>query len=115
MDENDPNNFGFLTLIGRKGIKITGYPGAGGEGLPPKLEAFLIAGLDKNDSTERKIECEQPIRIIGGVAADDIVDLVRTGSMVIWGMEPNECTDYSKQGFYGITLGPRDIELYTAE
>ena len=115
LDKNDPNNFGFLTLIGRKGIKIQGYPGAGGNGRPPKLEAFLIAGLDKNDTTEYQIECDNPVRIIGGVAADKIDQLVEKGCIVEWGMEPNECTDYAKKDFYGITLGPRDIELYTAE
>jgi hypothetical protein len=115
LSKNDPNNFGFLTLIGRKGIKIKGYPGAGGDGLPPKLEAFLIAGLDKNSTTEYQVECDQPVRIIGGVAADKIDQLVEKGCIVEWGMEPGECTDYAKKDFYGITLGPRDIELYNAE
>ena len=115
LDKNDPNNFGYLTLIARKGIKIKGYPGSGGTGLPPKLEAFLISGLNKNDTTEYPIECDQPVRIIGGVAADKIDQLVERGCIVEWGMEPGESTDYSKKDFYGITLGPRDIELYTAE
>ena len=115
IKSTDPNNFGFLTLIARKGIKIEGYPGAGGDGLPPKLEAFLIAGLEKGSSELRQVECNQAVRIIGGVAADKIDDIVRSGCIVEWGMEPNESTDYSKKDFYGITLGPRDIELYTAE
>ena len=115
LDKNDPNNFGYLTLIGRKGIKIDSYPGAGGDGLPPKLEAFLIAGLEQGGIEKQQVNCNQAIRIIGGVAADRIDDLVRTGSIVEWGMEPNECTDYSRKDFYGLTLGPRDIELYTAE
>lgn len=115
LQSTDPNNFGFLTLIARKGIKIKGYPGSGGNGLPPKLEAFLISGLNKNDTAEYPIECDSAVRIIGGVAADKIDQLVEKGCMVEWGMDPGESTDYSKKDFYGITLGPRDIELYTAE
>ena len=75
----------------------------------------MIAGLEKGSSELRQVECNQAVRIIGGVAADKIDDIVRSGCIVEWGMEPNESTDYSKKDFYGITLGPRDIELYTAE
>ncbi len=115
LDKNDPNNFGFLTLIARKGIYIKGYPGSGGEGLPPKLEAFLVAGLEKGSTEQQQVVCDQPIRIIGGVAADRIDSLVEKGCIVEWGLEPGEATDYANRDFYGITLGPRDIELYSAE
>ena len=118
MDRDDPNNFGYLTLIARKGIKIEQYPGASNSSsqLPPKLEAFLIAGLDKDGFGDRQqVSTSQPVRIIGGVAADYIDDLVKTGSIVEWGLEPGECTNYGIKDFYGLTLGPRDIELYTAE
>ena len=116
MNPTDPNNFGFLTLIARKGIKIKSFSGGSGGNNPlPKIEAFLISGLNKNDTTDYPIECDSAVRIIGGVAADKIDQLVEKGCMVEWGMDPGESTDYSKKDFYGITLGPRDIELYTAE
>ena len=113
VEPNDPNNFGYLTLVAKKGIVIKDL-GFNKDELPPKVEAFLIAGLDTHGSDE-EVYCEAPVRIIGGVAADKINSIVEKGCVVEWGMEPNESTDYMTSDFYGLTIGPRDIELYTAE
>ena len=75
----------------------------------------MVAGLEKGSTEQQQVVCDQPIRIIGGVAADRIDSLVEKGCIVEWGLEPGEATDYANRDFYGITLGPRDIELYSAE
>lgn len=114
FNKDDPNNFGLLTLIAKDGIEIANL-GYDKKDLPPKIEAYLIAGLNEKGGDEKQVVCNCPIRIIGGVAADKITSLVENGCIVEWGFEPNEVTDYSISDYYSLSIGPRDIELYSAD
>ena len=75
----------------------------------------MIAGLNENGGDEKQVVCNCPVRIIGGVAADKITSLVENGCIIEWGFEPNEVTDYTISDYYSLSIGPRDIELYSAE
>ena len=111
-DANSMDNadcFGLLTLIAQNGIEVNS-----GKSASPmrKLEAFLIA---TNDSRDASVKFNAPTHVIGGVVSDKIDDIVNKGCIIEWGFDPGECTDLSCKDFYGLVLGPRDIEIFSGE
>ncbi len=120
---NNEQQFGYLTIISKNGIEIKELAPLGNN-KNPTIEAFLVAGCGKDNSNDGKITLAPNLRVhfIGGVAADDISDLVNNGCILEWGFqcpledkeEGDKVTDYKEKSFYGCTLGPRDIELYTS-
>ncbi|OGK08130.1 MAG: hypothetical protein A2W80_03090 [Candidatus Riflebacteria bacterium GWC2_50_8] len=109
---DNPDAFGYLTLVAEKGITIT--TGRGGLGELPQMHGFFVNVNGDNG----KVSVNQPLHIIGGVASDDIEDLVKQGCVIEWGFEPEEFggnKDMSTPDFYGLAMGPRDIEIITEE
>jgi len=107
-----PDSFGLLTLIGEKGITIN--EGKSGLGELPQTHAYFISVNGDNG----KVTVAKPLHIVGGVASDDIESLVSKGCIIEWGFEPEEFgndKDLVTEGFYGLALGPRDIEIITEE
>ncbi len=103
------DNFGWLSLVSRKGNiiikskagekKLTG-------GTVPQLHAFLIA--------RNNVEVSSRLHIIGGVVSSNIDSLVRNGCVVQWGFHPEEVEgtkDLTCRDFYGLTVGPRVVEI----
>ncbi len=109
---DDPDSFGFLTLIAKKGINIKSTAGTNASPLPV-IHGFFIAGC--GPGTDSRVRCDKPMHIIGGVAADRIDNLVKDGAIIEWGNKPGESTMLELKDYYGLTLGPRDIEIYTGE
>ena len=109
---DNPDAFGFLTLIAEKGITISG--GRSGIGELPQTHGFFISV----NGDGGKVTVDKQLHIIGGVASDDIEDLVRQGCVIEWGFEPEEfggSKDMSAPDFYGLAMGPRDMEIITEE
>ncbi|KAF1080996.1 MAG: hypothetical protein GQF41_2810 [Candidatus Rifleibacterium amylolyticum] len=109
--DND-DAFGMLTLIGDKGITIN--EGRSGLGELPQTHAMFISVNGDNG----KVTVTKPLHIIGGVASDDLESLVTKGCVIEWGFEPEEFggnKDLVTPGFYGLSMGPRDIEIITEE
>lgn len=101
-----------LTLIGDKGITIN--EGRSGLGELPQTHAMFISVNGDNG----KVTVTKPLHIIGGVASDDLESLVTKGCVIEWGFEPEEfggSKDLVTPGFYGLSMGPRDIEIITEE
>lgn len=109
---DDPDSFGFLTLIAKKGINIKSTAGTNASPLPV-IHGFFIAGC--GPGTDSRVRCDKPMHIIGGVAADRIDNLVKDGAIIEWGNKPGESSLLELKDYYGLTLGPRDIEIYTGE
>ncbi len=113
--KNTPNNadaFGLLTIIGEKGITVS--EGLSGLGELPQTHALFISVNGDNG----KVTVTKPLHIIGGVASDDIESLVTKGCVIEWGFEPEEFAgdnDLMSPAFYGLAMGPRDIEIITEE
>lgn len=110
----DPNadHFGYLTIVARRSIEI----GAGKSGLGPlpQVHGFFVS---VNDGAGR-VSTSAPMHIIGGVASDNIEDLVRRGCIIEWGFDPVELAgdnDFAQKDFYGLTMGPRDIEIISED
>lgn len=58
------------------------------------------------------------MHIVGGIASDNIEDLVKNGCIIEWGFDPAEISggrDMSTPDFYGLAMGPRDLEIITEE
>ena len=111
----DPDCFGYVTFVAKDGIEIKSAFDDGSS--PLKLvEGFFIAGCSDDGTTANVINSVgEPIRIIGGVASDNINNLVKTGCIVEWGFNPDQATNYNISSYYGLTLGPRDKEIYSGE
>ncbi len=106
------DNFGFLTLISKKGIDINLPPTPTGKFGYPEMHAFLVCMT--GGSGEIKLPPRKPVHIVGGVAVDKIDELVKYGGVIEWGFEPPEIADgkdLKEGGYFGLALGPRDIEV----
>ncbi|HNW36299.1 MAG TPA: hypothetical protein PKM25_15275, partial [Candidatus Ozemobacteraceae bacterium] len=106
-----PDNFGWLTLVSGKSIHIRGLSNTGAKGYP-ELHAFLVAC---NGGTG-KIVIDSPVHLIGGVAVDDMSELVEKGSVIEWGflrgeLSANGKSDMTSEDFYGLSMGPMDGEV----
>ncbi|MDD3146807.1 MAG: hypothetical protein PHD82_05850, partial [Candidatus Riflebacteria bacterium] len=109
---DNPDAFGYLTLIADKGITISA--GKSISGPLPQTHGFFISVNDGNG----RVTVTRPLHIIGGVSSDHIDDLVKHGCIVEWGFEPAEFAggkDISASHFYGLAMGPRDLEIITEE
>lgn len=112
LSKNNPDAFGYLTFISDKEIVITA--GAPGLGPLPQTHGFFIA----TNGNSGRVSVDKGLHIIGGVASDDIRSLVDNGCIIEWGFEPEEFAggkDVSSPDFYGLAMGPRDIEIITEE
>lgn len=112
MSGADAKTFGWLTIVARGGINI----GAGQPGLGPlpQMHGFFVA---INEGSGR-VAVNAPTHIIGGVAADIIDDLVRRGCVIEWGFQPEELAgdnDIALDDFYGLVMGPQDIEIISED
>ncbi|MDN5279563.1 MAG: hypothetical protein PWR01_3528 [Clostridiales bacterium] len=108
----NPDAFGYLTIVARKGINL----GAGKAfaGPLPEVHGFFIS---INDGAGR-VTVSDSFHIIGGVASDNIDDFVKNGCIIEWGFYPEELAgdnDMALQDFYGLSMGPRDIEIISEE
>jgi len=111
----DPDHFGVLTLVSRKGIEIGALPTTSGSQFA-ELHAFLVAMTPSQDG---KIEVNSKLHIKGGIAVDRLHEpsgrnLVEQGGIVEWGFDPQELDgdqDYQQKSFYGLAIGPRDAEI----
>ncbi|MBU1105427.1 MAG: hypothetical protein KKB51_02070 [Candidatus Riflebacteria bacterium] len=109
---DNPDAFGFITFIAEKGITIS--EGRSGIGELPQTHGFFISV----NGDSGKVTTTKPLHIIGGVSSDNIEDLVRQGCVIEWGFEPAEFgggKDISAPDFYGLAMGPRDVEIITEE
>lgn len=111
----DPDCFGYITFVAKDGIEIKSAFDDGSS--PLKLvEGFFIAGCSDEGTPANVVNSVgEPIRIIGGVVSDNINSLVKTGCIVEWGFNPDQATNYNNPSYYGLTLGPRDKEIYSGE
>ncbi len=110
---NDPDAFGYLTLVAAKGITIS--EGKSFSGPLPETHGFFVC---VNSGGDGKVAVTKPLHIIGGIASDNIDDLVKQGCVVEWGFEPDEIAggkDMSTSAYYGLAMGPRDIEIITED
>lgn len=106
------DSFGYLTIIARKGINIGS--GKSGSGPLPYIHGFFVSINNGAGS----VRVSQPTHIIGGVAADNIEDLVKHGCIIEWGFHPEELAgnnDMGLQDFYGLSMGPRDVEIISED
>ncbi|MBI3039728.1 hypothetical protein HYY75_11910 [bacterium] len=117
---NNPDEFGYLTFIAKKGISLNPPPADCHvdrlHSKMPEFHGFLVC---VNGSTG-KVSTSGPIHIVGGVASDKIDSLVENGGFIEWGFDPDELGPFNNdpneiQGFYGIAMGPRDIEVVVSE
>lgn len=107
-----PDSYGYLTLISGKEINL--MTGKTGLGPLPQMHGFFISVNDGNG----KVSTSNELHIIGGVSSDSIEDIVRNGCVIEWGFEPSEISggrDISTPDYYGLAMGPRDIEIITEE
>ncbi len=118
-DATNSDNFGYLTLVAKKGIviKVNDEFPQDEEEISPlqRIEAFLVAGCG-DDTSSSEVKVDKPLHIIGGVAADKITDILNKGCIIEWGFDPSD-KFYGEDSkyLYGMTLGPRDIEIYSGE
>ena len=111
---DNPDAFGYLTLIGKKGITLA--KGKDMKGTLPQMHGFFVSLNNGNGKVS--VTPEKGLHIIGGVACDNIEDLVDKGCIIEWGFDPLEISggkDFSTPDFYGLSMGPRDIEIITEE
>lgn len=109
---NNPDSFGYLTFISEKEIVITA--GKSGLGPIPQTHGFFVAA----NGDSGKVRVDKTLHIVGGVASDDIRSLVENGCVLEWGFEPEELAggkDMKRPDFYGLAMGPRDLEIITEE
>jgi hypothetical protein len=110
--QTNADAFGFLTIVAPKGITL----GAGKRFSGPldEVHGFFVS---INDGAGR-VTVVNPMHIVGGVASDLIDDFVKKGCIIEWGFFPEELAngnDMKLQDFYGLTLGPRDIEIISED
>lgn len=108
---DNPDSFGYLTIVAQKGIDINSTAGKADNPLP-KIEGFFIA---TNDSGDASVHFQSGMHVIGGIVSDDVSNIVEKGCIIEWGFEPDECTNLACKDFYGLVLGPRDIEIFSGE
>ncbi|GAB4282137.1 MAG: hypothetical protein Kow0029_27580 [Candidatus Rifleibacteriota bacterium] len=109
---SNPDAFGYLTIVAHNGITLGA--GKSGSGPLPEIHGFFVC---INDGSGR-ITVTNPLHIIGGVACDIIDDLVKRGCIIEWGFLPEELSgnkDMALQDFYGLSMGPRDIEIISED
>ncbi|MEW6712803.1 MAG: hypothetical protein AB1403_23500, partial [Candidatus Riflebacteria bacterium] len=88
--------------------------GKSGSGPLPETHGFFIC-VNGNSG---RVTTSSPLHIVGGVASDNIEDLVKQGCVIEWGFQPEELAgqnDMALQDFYGLTMGPRDIEIISED
>ncbi|MBF0499392.1 MAG: hypothetical protein HQM09_04630 [Candidatus Riflebacteria bacterium] len=121
----DPNSFGFLTLITSKKIEIDNLAPDPTKDAPltyPELHAFLIA----MNGASGQISTKGPLHIKGGVALDQLdqpkdFNLLQNGGIIEWGFDPKDIDDFNDPAnpnypnFFGLAMGPRDVEVVDEE
>ncbi|MFZ2955526.1 MAG: hypothetical protein WA705_01320 [Candidatus Ozemobacteraceae bacterium] len=120
---NNASRFGLLTLATNKNIEIAAYTKGSGQ-IYPELHAYLIAMNGVNG----QIVTNGPLHIKGGVAVDQLDkpqssgpgngNLLQNGGIIEWGFDPTEIADgrdLSERDYYGIAMGPRDVEVVEEE
>ncbi|MDD3000206.1 MAG: hypothetical protein PHF29_00445 [Candidatus Riflebacteria bacterium] len=102
-----PDNFGWLSLISRKGnINFVVKK----ESVVPQAHGFFVAKKD--------VLVNNRLHIIGGVVTEKMESLVDNSCVIQWGFHPEEIAggkDLTCRDFYGLAIGPRDIEIITEE
>ncbi|GAB1352020.1 hypothetical protein MASR1M12_07510 [Erysipelotrichia bacterium] len=109
---DNPDAFGYLTIVADKGITISA--GKSGSGPLPQIHGFFVSVNNGNG----RVNIGKPMHIVGGIASDNIEDLVKNGCIIEWGFDPAEISggrDMSTPDFYGLAMGPRDLEIITEE
>lgn len=119
-DTEAPGNFGFLTLVAKNGIEFTAESLVKKDGAKmPRIEAFLVAGCEEGSNAKITLPLNNRVHIIGGVATDDITDIVANGCVLEYGFSNGELdhlyaeNDPETKSYCGLAIGPRDIEIYS--
>ncbi len=120
-DKHEPEPFGYLTLIAKDGIEIKSSALADAKedySSAKRIHAFLVAGCS-SESTSKEVEVNERVHIVGGVAADKFEKLVEKSCIVEWGLlntqgNPAAQNTNPDLSFYGLTIGPRDVEKYSS-
>lgn len=105
----DADNFGWLSLVSRKGsitLKSSCAKKIDAGDTLPQVHGFFIA---KNN-----VIVDTRLHIMGGVVSKELDSLVKSGSVVQWGFHPEEIMgskDLSCRDYYGLAFGPRVIEV----
>lgn len=105
----DADNFGWLSLVSRKGsiiIKNNAGKKINAGDVLPQVHGFFVA---KNN-----VISDSRLHIMGGVASTELDSLVRSGTVVQWGFHPEEvmgAKDLSCRDYYGLAIGPRVVEI----
>jgi len=110
--QSNADFFGYLTIVARRSINISA--GRAGLGPLPQIHGFFVSVGDGAG----RVSPANPLHIIGGVASDNIDDLVKKGCIIEWGFDPMELAgdnDFGQRNFYGLTMGPRDIEIISED
>ncbi len=111
-----PDNFGWLTLVagGNIIIRNKNFPKGETKGYP-ELHAFLVAC----NGGSGKVQIDDKIHLIGGVAVDDMGPLIEKGGVIEWGFMRGELcerfnangkNDMTSEDFHGLSMGPMDGE-----
>jgi len=67
-----------------------------------------------------RVTIDSPVHIIGGVAVDDMSELIEKGSIIEWGFMRSELSvgvkssgknDLTSEDFHGLAMGPMDGEV----
>ena len=109
----DADNFGWLSLVSRKGnieFKSNAGKKLDSDATVPQIHGFFIA--------KKNVVVDSRLHIIGGVATDRMESLVKKGCVIQWGFHPEEISedkDLSLRDYYGLAIGPRDIEIITED
>ena len=109
----DADNFGWLSLVSRKGnieFKSNAGKKLDSDATVPQIHGFFIA--------KKNVVVDSRLHIIGGVATDRMESLVEKGCVIQWGFHPEEISedkDLSLRDYYGLAIGPRDIEIITED
>ena len=109
----DADNFGWLSLVSRKGnieFKSNAGKKLDSDATVPQIHGFFIA--------KKNVVVDSRLYIIGGVATDRMESLVEKGCVIQWGFHPEEISgdkDLSLRDYYGLAIGPRDIEIITED
>jgi hypothetical protein len=107
-----PDFFGYLTIVAPGGITLSA--GKQNSGPLPEMHGFFVS---INQGAGR-VNVANPLHIIGGVASDFIDDFVKRGCIIEWGFFPEEISgnkSMALQDYYGLSLGPRDVEIISED
>ncbi len=105
-----PDAFGYLTFVSDSVIELN-LGGGGPTGGLPQFHGFLVCL--RADETGQ-VEVPGPVHIVGGVAVDRIDKLLEKGGIIEYGFEQSELgglKDVTNSDFYGLVMGPRDMEV----